>query len=225
MKNPVLVIMAKKPQVGDTKTRLCPPLNHQQAAELYEGLLLDTITLGAALEGIDLAIAVTPAETVAYFERVTPTGTLLLPVEGLDIGECLAGVMGRLLDMGYPEVLALNADGPSLPSEYLIDAVFCLKNHDVVLGPCEDGGYYLVGLKHFHPQIFEGIEWSTPRVLPQTLKRTRELGLTTALLPTWYDIDSAADLERMRAELDHLPPDQLIHTRNVLERWNQENRR
>jgi rSAM/selenodomain-associated transferase 1 len=225
MKNPIVVIMAKEPKVGATKTRLCPPLNHQQSTELYEGMLLDTIALCGGLEGIDLGIAVTPAESVAYFERVSPSGTLLLPVEGADIGECLAVVIGRLLEMGYPGVLALNADGPTLPSKYISQAVSRLKNHDVVLGPSEDGGYYLVGLKHMHTGIFEGIEWSTPRVLTQTLQQTIELDLSVSLLPEWFDIDSAADLERIQAEVDLLLPHLLVHTRRVFERWQEENRK
>lgn len=212
----VFTIMAKKPQVGKTKTRLCPALSQQEAVALYEALLLDTITLVADLRWADLTIAITPPESGRYFESVTPDGTLLLPVEGKDIGECLAQVMDTLLGMGYRKALALNSDGPSLPPEYLLQAARHLDDKDIVLGPGHDGGYYLVGMSCPHPEIFDDIDWSTDRVLSQTLERAGRLGLRTALTPQWYDVDTPGDLARLQAELRHLSPDNLIHCRRFL---------
>ena len=216
MSNPILVIMAKEPRVGLTKTRLCPPLTLDEAARLYEALLRDSISLTYDLEGIDLAIAVTPPESIAYFKGISPPDTLLIPVECIDIGDCLTQVLGNLLDMGYPSALAFNADGPSVPQGYIQAAVGLLDECDVVLGPSEDGGYYLVGLKQLHREIFEGATWSTPKVLNQTLTKIQELGLKAELLPPWYDVDTAADIERMRSELATLPPETLVHTRRFL---------
>lgn len=214
--NPILVIMAKEPQVGFTKTRLCPPLTLDEAAQLYEALLMDSISLASGLDRIDLAIAVTPPQSVAYFKRISPLDTLLIPVECDDIGDCLTRVLRSLLDMGYPKVLAFNADGPSVPQGYIQTAVRLLDECDVVLGPSEDGGYYLVGLKQLYPEIFLGVTWSTPQVLHQTLTKIKDLGLEAGLLPPWYDVDTAADLERMRSELANLPPEILVHTRRFL---------
>jgi len=216
MSNPILVIMAKEPQVGLTKTRLCPPLTLDEAARLYEALLRDSISLAYSLDGIDLAIAVTPPESIAYFKGISLPDTLLMPVECKDIGDCLTRVLGNLLDMGYPSVMAFNADGPSVPQGYIQAAVGLLDECDVVLGPSEDGGYYLVGLKQLHPGMFMGVTWSTPKVLNQTLIKIQELGLEADLLPPWYDVDTAADIERMRSELAELPPEILIHTRRFL---------
>jgi rSAM/selenodomain-associated transferase 1 len=216
MSNPILVIMAKEPQVGYTKTRLCPPLTLDQAAQLYQALLKDSIVLASCLDGIDLAIAVTPPESIDYFKSISPPQTLLVPVDCIDIGDCLAQVLGNLLNLGYPAALAFNADGPSVPSAYIKAAVDLLSDYDVVLGPSEDGGYYLVGLKRLHQDIFMGISWSTPLVLNQTLIKIQELGLEVKLLPPWYDVDTAADLERLRSELAKLPPKDLVHTRRFL---------
>jgi glycosyltransferase A (GT-A) superfamily protein (DUF2064 family) len=88
-----------------------------------------------------------------------------------------------------------------------------LDRADVVLGPSEDGGYYLIGAKRIHPALFQGIEWSTPQVTDDTLARARELGLTVAQLPPWYDVDTPADLERIRSDLGSIPGDALPHTR------------
>lgn len=213
MTDPALVIMAKQPAVGRTKTRLCPPLTPAEAAALYEALLRDTIELGVSLEGIQLAIAVTPPEATDAFRRISPPRTLLLPVAGTDIGDCLKQVLSRLLAAGHPQAMAINSDGPTLPAPYLRQAIAWLDDADVVLGPSEDGGYYLIGLTQPRPELFADIEWSSERVTAQTLARAEAMGLRVALLPAWYDVDTAADLDRLQAELATLPPGALPHTR------------
>lgn len=214
----VMVIMAKQPQAGETKTRLCPPLSPPQASALYQALLQDTIELGASMKGIDLAIAITPPESQPYFESISPAGTRLLPVECRDIGDCLTKAFSHLLQEGYKKVLALNADGPTLPPEYLLQAVEGLDDHDVVLGPSEDGGYYLIAMRKLHMEIFTGIPWSTSRVITCTLEKVKALGLGAMILPRWYDVDTGGDLERLRAELQILPPHRLKHTRRFFNR-------
>jgi hypothetical protein len=215
---PVLVIMAKQPAVGRTKTRLCPPLTRAEAAALYEALLRDTIGLVTGLEGVRLAMAVTPPEATGTFRRISPPDTILLPVAGADIGECLNQALGRLLAAGHPRAIALNSDGPTLPAAYLRQAIARLDGADVVLGPSEDGGYYLIGLRQPQPELFRGIEWSSERVTTQTLAQAEAMGLVVALLPPWYDVDKAADLERLRAELAVLPAGALPHTRRFVAR-------
>jgi rSAM/selenodomain-associated transferase 1 len=208
--------MAKEPEVGKTKTRLSPPLSKQEAAALYEGLLLDSIDMLTGLEWADLAIAISPPEGWEYFKRITPPGTRLLPIEGRDIGECLRLALGTLLNIGYSKVMAINADGPSLPGEYLQQALVLLDKYDIVFGESHDGGYYLVGMKQFHNNLFQGIIWSTSQVLKQTLEIANKAGLSVGLAPAWYDIDTIQDLEHLKSELSTLPPDQLIHTRRIL---------
>ncbi len=216
MKDPVFAIMAKKPAVGWTKTRLCPPLSPEEAAALYEALLRDTVELVAGLEGARLAIAVTPPEAADDFRGISPPDAILLPVAGRDIGECLAQVLDQLLAAGHPKAIAVNSDGPTLPSDFLRQAVARLDSAEVVVGPSEDGGYYLIGLKRSQPALFREISWSTDRVTAQTLARAEALGLSVALLPPWYDVDTAADLERLWAELADLPPEALPYTRRFL---------
>jgi rSAM/selenodomain-associated transferase 1 len=217
LKNPVLIIIAKEPRIGTTKTRLSPPLELSTAAELFTALLEDTIELADSINGVDLAVAVTPPESTAYFERKTPPGTILLPVTCADIGECLKQVFDHLFELGYPHVLAFNSDGPSLPKEYIQRAISLLADHDVVFGPSEDGGYYLVGLNKLHPQLFSDIQWSTSQVLGQSLAKAGSENLRVALLPEWYDVDTEADLKRLLRDIRAYPEDQLRHTRRFLE--------
>jgi len=205
--------MAKQPYVGITKTRLSPPLTPDEAAALYEVLLLDTIALVSGQEGCDLALAISPPESRLYFEKIAPIGTILLPVDCTDIGDCLMQALDRLLRMGYYKALALNADGPSLPQEYLKMATDLLDDQDVVFGPARDGGYYLVGMKQLHTGVFDGIAWSTDQVMSQTLNRVKSLGLRLGLTPEWYDVDTALDILSLKAELKTLPEDRLVFTR------------
>jgi hypothetical protein len=212
----VIAIMAKQPQSSRTKTRLSPPLTLEEAARFYEALLFDTIELVRQIRGCDLAIAMTPEEARPYFERSTPSGTVLLPVNGANIGDCLEQALRELLSLGYSRALALNADGPSLPPAYLQAAVDLLDEHDLTLGPGIDGGYYVIGLKRPEPVLFRDIDWSTSKVLNQTLERVRNLGWRYALTRPWYDVDTAPDLLRLITDLDHLPNDRLTHTRAFL---------
>lgn len=217
MRNPILIIIAKEPQIGTTKTRLSPPLELSAAAELFEALLLDTIDLASSLNGIDLAVAVTPPDSLGYFERKTPKGTILIPVTCAEIGVCLKQVFKELIQLGYPKVLAFNSDGPSLPKEFIHRALLLLDGHDVVFGPSEDGGYYLVGLKNLHPEIFNDIEWSTSQVLEQSLAKAGQENLLVSFLPEWYDVDTEADLIRLLQDIRTYPANQLKHTRQFFE--------
>ena len=214
-----LVIMAKQPLVGRTKTRLVPFLTAEEATQIYEALLLDTIEMVLQLSSVaDLAVAITPPESRAYFEAITPPGTPIHPVVGMDIGACLEQALGWLLAQGYRKALAINSDGPSLPVTVLQQAIIALEDADLVIGPSEDGGYYLVGMKQLHHEIFESIPWSSAEVLSQTLQRASELGVRLALTQTWYDIDTPADLLRLQAELLSSKGESLAYTRALLAR-------
>ena len=160
----------------------------------FEALLEDTIDLVSSIEGIDLAVAVTPPESIDYFKSKTPEGTLLLPVICADIGDCLKQVFEELFERGYPKVMAFNSDGPSLPIEYIHQAFALLETRDVVFGPSDDGGYYLVGMRRPHPELFKDIPWSTAAVLDMTLARAVKLGIKTKLLQAWNDLDTFEDL-------------------------------
>ncbi len=216
MKETVFVIMAKQPQVGKTKTRLYPALTPEEAIALSEAMILDTIEMAAALAEADLAVAITPPAARRYFKAITPLGTHLLPVEGEGMGDCLSQAIQEALRLGYRKVLALNSDGPTLPGEYLKQAALYLDQVELVLGPGYDGGYYLVGMKHMHAGIFDGISWSTDRVLSQTLERAQNAGLRAALTPPWYDVDTPDDLRRLQGDLAQLPVERAVHTRRCL---------
>jgi hypothetical protein len=111
-----------------------------------------------------------------------------------------------------------DSDTPTLPTGLLERAVTLVASgeHDLVLGPSEDGGYYLIGLRRVHRDLFEDMPWSTSAVLEETLRRARGLGLSGACLAGWYDVDTGADLERLVAELEAGGEEGPRHTRRLL---------
>ena len=214
MARAAVAIMAKAPRTGEVKTRLCPPLSAEEAAELYRCFLLDKIEQVRALRGAQPAIAYTPVEGKAVFEELAP-GFALVPQQGADLGARLANSFDRLFAEGYAAVLLIDSDTPTLPTGFLRRALDLVATPriDLVLGPSEDGGYYLIGLRAPHRELFEAIAWSTAQVLPETVRRAEAKGLEAARLPPWFDVDTPADLERLRASLERRQGRGPRHTR------------
>ncbi len=200
-----LIVVAKKPEPGFTKTRLCPPFTPEGAAELYRCLMLDTLALALQLENVDHTLAYTPANAFSYFQELAPDGFTLMPQRGVDLGQRLANGLAHHFELGYRQVVIMNSDGPTLPLDYLKEAFSALVHADVTLGMGHDGGYYLIGMKRFQPTLFEGISWSTQSVIPQTLALCDSLELAVYKLPEWYDVDVEADLDRLRRDLAQNP--------------------
>lgn len=201
-----IAVMAKASVAGTVKTRLVPPLTDEEAAAFNTCCLLDmaaNVTMAAAAAPIQAFAAYAPAGSEAFFTSVLPEGFQLLPPKQPTIGRSLFHTAKELLAAGYTSVCLVNADSPTLPTQFLIDAVRLLRQAGdrVVLGPAADGGYYLMGLKCFHSRLFEEIDWSTDRVYRQTVTRAAEIGLAVAPLPEWYDVDNAEALAVLTREL------------------------
>lgn len=213
----VLIVVAKRPVPGQTKTRLAPPLSYEQAAALYEGFLRDTLDLMRAVPDARRVIAYLPREARDYFARLAP-GFDLIPQSGDDLGARLDHALTDYLSRGAERVVIMNSDGPTLPIEYVRQAFAVLSDHiDVVLGPSDDGGYYLIGLREPAPRLLRDARMSTPHALADTLQIAREENLRVALLPPWYDVDDHASLERLIAEVRASAADLAPHTRSALE--------
>jgi uncharacterized protein len=214
-----LAVMAKAPRVGAVKTRLCPPLRAPEAAELARCFLLDAVERVRSVAGARPIMAYAPIEAHAQFEEAAP-GFTLIPQRGGDLGERQLHLVEEILGLGLQAALVIGTDSPTLPRECLDEAVSLVMapDVDVVLGPTEDGGYYLIGLRAPWPALFADIPWSTPAVLGRTLERAQRLGLRVACLPTWFDVDTGSDLERLRVDLEAAPSASPRHTRAFLDR-------
>jgi len=191
----------KDPRAGAVKTRLCPPLTPETAARLYRCFLSDVLDLVANLRDVDPVVAYSPADAGPEFARLTAGRFLLVPQEGDDLGGRLEATFRTLFRRGYEYVSAVSTDSPDLPLEYLQEAFSRLENAPVVVGPCPDGGYYLIGLSKLIPELFRDMPWSTERVVAETDTRARRIGLDVSYLPPWHDVDTAADLDRLVQEL------------------------
>ena len=209
-----IAVMAKAPRPGHSKTRLSPPLTPDEASDMSAAFLRDiTENIHLASQQADIAgyIAYAPAGLEGLFDGILAPGTQLLLADGT--GDMPEGVQGfgrsllhatrALFARGHSAVCVLNSDSPTLPTACLVQAAQSVLGGDrVVLGPAEDGGYYLLGMTALHEQLYAGITWSTERVAAQTRAAAAKIGLPPDELPEWYDVDDRAALGRLIADLD-----------------------
>lgn len=212
----VVYVVAKAPRAGQSKTRLCPPLLPDQAAQLAAAFLADTMTAAARAE-VDVRLMCRDA---AEREALLPyaSGRASVHVQqGRGLGAALESAFIRGLRDGYRSVGVLGMDSPSLPPEVLARAFACLHDGaDIVMGPSEDGGYYLLAARRTYPTLFRDVEWSTSDVARETLARCSALGLRTHLVDRWQDVDDAAALRALRRQIEMADPRVAPATRTAL---------
>jgi rSAM/selenodomain-associated transferase 1 len=202
-----IAVMAKASAAGRTKTRLSPPLTGEEAARFNTAFLKDIAEnlLRAAREAtLTGAMAYGPPGTDGFFRDHLPREIQLHEVWEPDFGLCLSKALEVQFEAGHTVAGVLNSDSPTLPSELLVQACEILgasDEHTVVIGPSNDGGYYFLGCRRVHLELFQGIAWSTERVFQQTLDQARSAGLRVHVLPEWYDVDDAAALRLLHGEL------------------------
>jgi rSAM/selenodomain-associated transferase 1 len=214
-----LVVMAKAPRLGGVKTRLAHRLPLEAVTELYRCLLDDTMFLARSLENVDVAI-LCPASDVEELTGLTHGEVPVVAQTGEGLAAGLTSVFAHFAAPGQQRVVAFNSDSPHLPASVLLRAFEELTTHDVVVGPTEDGGYYLVGAKTAHPALFDGNVMSTQSALEALLARARGLHLSLAYTDPFYDIDVENDLSRLAEELP-LAPARAPQTAAWLEQWGQ----
>ena len=216
--NNALFVVAKQPAPGQTKTRLCPPLDGATAAALYSHFLADTLEIMRQVPGVQRGIAYLPHDAEGYFHRLAPD-MHLVPQQGDTLGERLDHLIAGSLQAGATRVVVMDSDSPTLPAAYVAQAFASLDHADAVFGPCRDGGYYLVGMRRPHPRLLREVTMSTPHVLADTLALAEATGAQVALLPAWYDVDTAAELEELQAEMAGAQNGTAPHTRRFLATW------
>lgn len=193
-----LVVFAKAPTPGAVKTRLIPPLTPEQAAQLHAALVDDTLRRVATLDMIQY-LACAPGVQDPFLRGCAKRYGARLITQGTgDLGRRMQRVATTLLTR-HRKVLLVGTDSPTLPLEFVTQAAHRLDAVDLVFGPSEDGGYYLLGQRRLYPEIFTGVTWGSAGVLAETLAK---LGRSSvALNPLWYDVDRPDDLVRLRADL------------------------
>lgn len=209
--NPRILVMAKAPIPGLTKTRLRLP--SASAASLQEALISDTVYKARAIAPV--TVAGTPAEHLGLISALLPTDVQLISQPEGDLGQRMLAGARHLFDEAPGPVVILGTDAPTLSPAYIEQIIHTLEDHDISIIPSEDGGYILIGLREAHEAIFTKIDWSTERVHGQTLTRAEESGLSIHEIKPWYDVDEPEDLQRLRHDLSR-DPEIAPHTAAVL---------
>jgi uncharacterized protein len=198
MTRPVLAIMARAPSAPG-KSRLIQDLGTRDGEGLRGALLRDTLASVSQLH-VEKAVLFTPPERETEIRALTPFPAVFLAQRGATLGDRMYRGMRDLLGFGFEAVVMIGSDLPTLPSVHISAALDILARRPdaLVLGPAEDGGYYLIGVTRSHPQLFERIPWGTSQVLEHTCKAAEALGMTVEKISQWYDVDSLSDLRRLR---------------------------
>ncbi len=212
-----LIVFAKRPEPGAVKTRLTPVLTAAEAARLYDAFLRDSLDAYAGL-ALDRSLGVRlyltgsgdPVEPL-------PGGVSVHEQRGEGLGARMLNAFVETFVAGAERVAVIGTDHPTLPPAFVARAFEELRTpFSVVLGPSDDGGYYLLGMNELYPALFEGMTYSHPDVFAHTLDRAEMTGAGVSVLPSWYDVDMPAALRRLAADLDGGAGPEARRTREVL---------
>lgn len=196
-----ILVFAKYPEEGRCKTRLAAGIGNARALAVYRALLDYTLTVVQECPGRRI-LFVDPPERAGDAQDWAPGMDLYLPQSQGDLGIRLANAVNSRMDAGATRLILLGCDCPQISKESVISSLEALDSFDTILGPTEDGGYYLLGLKGRHPFLFQDIPWSTEKVLEKTLNILKIHSLSYLLRNTLLDVDTPDDYNRAR----HLEP-------------------
>jgi rSAM/selenodomain-associated transferase 1 len=204
-----LVVFVRYPRVGTVKTRLVPALGAELAADLYRALAEGVLAATAPrVREYERLVFYDPPEAGDEMRGWLPAGRLRRQAPG-DLGTRMANAFAKTFARGARRVALIGSDVPGLSRVEVGEALAALERVDLVLGPAQDGGYYLVALRGPQPSLFDGIAWGTPQVLDETLSRASAAGLSVAQLARRRDVDTIEDLQaewpRVAALLRHDP--------------------
>lgn len=195
-----LIVFAKRPESGAVKTRLTTLLTPEEAARLYEAFLRDSLD---AYADLDLDVRLYLTGDGALPEAWLPDGTSLHEQHGDGLGARMLGAFVETFVAGYERAVIIGTDHPTLPLAFVGRGFEELEvPFSIVLGPSDDGGYYLLGMNEVYPQLFQGMAYSHPDVFAQTLRRAEDTGAAVSVLPPWYDVDTPESLRRLVDEAD-----------------------
>lgn len=198
----VLGIFVKQPRPGRVKTRLAAKIGAKAAAELYAAFQADLADRFRDV-GSRRVLCFTPnhSESRTFFSELAGESYDLWPQPAGELGDRLSAFFDDAFRQDAERVVVIGSDSPTLPVDFARQAFDRLTTHDVVLGPATDGGYYLAGQGRAAHRLFHNIEWSSSRVLEQTIAHVEALRLSLGLLSPWYDVDTIDDLDLLRGHI------------------------
>jgi hypothetical protein len=189
-----ILVFVRAPEAGRVKTRLAASIGADAALRVYRRLAEHTVREALAVAGAEVRVHFTPADAEAAVRAWLGDGPALLPQAEGDLGERMRDAFAQAFADGHRRVVIIGSDLPEMRTDLLRRAIAPLDEHEAVIGPARDGGYYLLGLTWLVEGVFDGIAWSTPGVLAATLERLAAAGITPALLESLTDVDEVGDL-------------------------------
>jgi rSAM/selenodomain-associated transferase 1 len=204
MKN-ALIVFVRTPESGRVKTRLQRDLGKAETFKTYKSFITETLNICDRIRGADKFLGCFPTTKDLFLKGLSKKHKLrLFDQTGRDLGEKFINAFNDRFKEGYKKVVIIGSDSPTIPVDYIKQAFKHLDKNDFILGPCTDGGYYLVGAKKISKGIFKGIPWDSSEVLNRTLDKLYSNKGRFYLLPFWYDIDDISDLEFYKRHLRYL---------------------
>ncbi|MEO5892325.1 MAG: TIGR04282 family arsenosugar biosynthesis glycosyltransferase [Ferruginibacter sp.] len=192
-----LIIFAKNPEMGKVKTRLAATIGNEAALAVYHQLLLHTVS---ATEYLPVDKFVFYSDFIQEEDVWTTEYYLKELQQGIDLGERMKNAFASIFQKGYEKIAIIGTDCPGVNAGIIMNAFAYLQYNDVAIGPAEDGGYYLLAMNKLHPEIFEGIRWSSGEVLKATISKCDALQLKHYLFPVLNDIDEEKDLQTFKLQ-------------------------
>lgn len=195
-----LLLFAKAPRPGSVKTRLTPVLTPEEAAQLYKAFLQDVIQRVQVLE-FEVRVYLAPPIPEGRQDEVLGD-TPIRRQKGPSLGARMEQAFQETLEEGFEDVLLMGTDHPTLPISFLRQGARALQQErSVAIGPTEDGGFYLLGMNAFYPELFDDMSYSHSQVFSDTLARAGQTNAQITVLPQWYDVDTPPDIERLISDL------------------------
>lgn len=191
-----LILMTRIPIPGKTKTRLMDIFTGDRCAAIHKCFLLDLFNMFEYIkEPVDIFLTYTPEESLNIIKDILPDFIRPFPQIGEDLGERMSNAIDHVLNLGYSEVVLIGSDVPNIQPDEILEAFDILKDKDICLGPTFDGGYYLIGMKKLHKELFENkLKWGQKSVLERTIDIANSMGLSVGLAAKHLDIDTKEDL-------------------------------
>jgi hypothetical protein len=201
-----LVTFVRAPEKGKVKTRLQKGLGADRTLRVYKQFISDVVTTCSQVKGVTKFMACAPSDRDAFLRRMADQYDLsTFSQHGESLGDKIVNGFIHCLERGFTRVVIIGSDSPTIPADYIRKAFHLLKRHEFVVGPCCDGGMYLVGTRdRVLPRIFSNIPWDTPEVLNMVLEKLFKYKIDFAMLPFWYDVDDITDYQFLKLHHKYL---------------------
>jgi rSAM/selenodomain-associated transferase 1 len=201
-----LLTFVKAPVPGTVKTRLQADMGADRTVEVYKAFIRETLFRCSRLSGLDRFLGCAPSRNHAFLREIAETYAMpMFNQRGSDLGKRIVNAFKDFFKKGYSDIVLIGSDSPTIPGDYIKKAFGALKQNDFVVGPCCDGGMYLVGArKTIEPDVFKNIPWDTSEVLNLVLANLFSRNVRFSMLPFWYDVDNIDDMKFLELHLKYL---------------------